>query len=202
MPEKYVNFAALAASVPRAAYAITARDLGTPIVVVAPHGGGIEPGTSEIALSIAADRYSHYLFEGRKKRSNHDLHITSVNFDEPSSLSLLRSAQMVVTIHGEDSGAEVVYVGGRHAAAVAAIRAALTSAGFKAHQHPSAALSGRDVRNICNIGACGAGVQLELSRGLRSSFFKSLSAIGRKSPTPRLSHFGTVVREVLGKSEL
>jgi phage replication-related protein YjqB (UPF0714/DUF867 family) len=55
------------------------------VAVIAPHGGGIEPGTSELATAIAGDDFSLYLFEGLKSAGNGELHITSTNFDEPIS---------------------------------------------------------------------------------------------------------------------
>jgi phage replication-related protein YjqB (UPF0714/DUF867 family) len=36
------------------------------LVIVAPHGRAIEPGTSEIALAVAGDDFSCALFEGIK----------------------------------------------------------------------------------------------------------------------------------------
>lgn len=34
-----------------------------PVAIIAPHGGSIEPGTSEIAATIAGDSQSFYAFE-------------------------------------------------------------------------------------------------------------------------------------------
>jgi phage replication-related protein YjqB (UPF0714/DUF867 family) len=70
---------------------------------VAPHGGGIEPGTSELADAIAGSDLSFYTFEGLKSSGNTDLHITSTRFDEPMCLTLLASSSVVVTLHGEHS---------------------------------------------------------------------------------------------------
>jgi len=48
------------------------------VAVIAPHGGKIEPRTSEIARAIAGEDFNLYLFEGIKKRGNYAaLHITS-----------------------------------------------------------------------------------------------------------------------------
>jgi Poly-gamma-glutamate hydrolase len=71
--------------------------------LVAPHGGGIEPGTSELADAIAGSDLSFYTFEGLKSSGNTDLHITSTRFDEPMCLTLLASSSVVVTLHGEHS---------------------------------------------------------------------------------------------------
>ena len=197
MLDKYPNFAALASAEPADAYSILVRNAGIPVVVAAPHAGGIEPGTSEIALAIAGNDLSYYLFEGKKAQGNGELHITSSNFDEPQCLALLSAACIVLTVHGEDSEAEVVYLGGRHTAAIASVRAALEPHGFAVREHSNPQLQGLNSRNICNIGRIGAGVQLELSGGLRRSFFQSLSRTGRKKPTPRLSQFSALVRHAL-----
>ena len=38
------------------------------VAIIAPHGGRIEPGTSELAEAIAGDDFSLYCFEGLGKR--------------------------------------------------------------------------------------------------------------------------------------
>jgi phage replication-related protein YjqB (UPF0714/DUF867 family) len=197
MPDTYADFAALAAAEPPCAFAIFARDLGTSVVVAAPHGGAIEPGTSEIARSVAGDDLSCYLFEGTRPADNARLHITSTRFDEPRCLSLLGAAQRVITVHGEAGGGEVVYVGGLERAAVEALRAALADRGYRALEHPDADLQGLHPRNLCNLGQSGAGVQLEISKGLRRTLFASLDRAGRARPTARLPHFARTVRSVL-----
>lgn len=84
-------------------YAIRLRHTGSKVVIAAPHAGAIEPGASEIALALAGDDLSYYLFEGRKPKANGELHITSSNFDEPQCLELLATATIVVTVHGQPS---------------------------------------------------------------------------------------------------
>ena len=54
------------------------------ILVTAIHGGGIEPGTSELAKLISKKGdYNLYSFEGLMKSNNQKLHITSTSFDDP-----------------------------------------------------------------------------------------------------------------------
>jgi len=197
MADKYLNFAALARAESPAGFSVSVRPAGSPLVVVAPHGGGIEPGTAEIAVAIAGADLSYYLFEGRKVQGNRDLHITSANFDEPQALALMRAADTVLTVHGEEGESDVVYLGGRHREVLARIRAELERHGLTVREHSDAHLQGRHPRNICNIGRRGAGVQLELSRGLRGSFFQSLTRAGRARPTPRLFEFARRVRAAL-----
>ena len=197
MSDKYPDFLTLAAAEPAQAYAILVRDTGGPLAVAAPHGGGIEPGTSEIALAIAGGDFSYYQFEGKKSDGNHDLHITSARFDEPRCLGLLRSARLVLTVHGEDSPEPVVYLGGGYTAAFAAVHGALEPHGFIVREHANRQLQGVQSANICNLGRLGAGLQLELSLGLRRTFFQSLTHAGRKQPRPRLAEFGRLVRHAL-----
>lgn len=197
MADKYANFAALEHVESPHAYAIRVRELGSHTVVLAPHGGEIEPGTSEVALALAGDDMSYYLFEGLKHKGNADLHITSTSFDEPRCLILVNTATVVVAVHGEASDEPVVYLGGRNAAYREALEDALAVAGFVACRHTNPALQGRDPLNIVNRGLSGVGVQLELSRGLRKQFFASLRRDGRRQPTPKLEAFARAVRSVV-----
>ena len=202
MPDKYLNFAALAAAEPANAYSISTWNANSSVVIAAPHAGAIEPGTSEIAMAIAGGELSFYLFEGRKARRNRELHITGPRFDEPRCLALLRAARIVLTVHGEDSEKEAVYLGGLHAAALASLRVALKERGYDAREHPDQELQGLHPQNICNIGRTGVGAQLELSVGLRESFFESLTRSGRKKPAPRLFQFACIVRNALRQNGL
>ena len=171
------------------------RDRGT--VVVALHGGRIEPGTSEIAEAIAGEDFSFYSFEGTKPRHNGRLHITSTRFDEPRCLKLVANAERVVTIHGEESGDKIVFLGGRDADALTRLRGILEGRGFCVQIHRSPRLQGLDQLNICNRGTRRAGIQLELSRALRRSFFRSLSTAGRATRTGRFDEFVGAVREAI-----
>jgi len=196
MPDKYRSFAALAKSeVEGKDYRIGMRKRRGAIVVIAIHGGRIEAGTSEVADGIAGDDLSVYTFEGIKSRRNRDLHITSHRFDEPQCRALVTEAPGVISIHGENSKRQVIFLGGRDRETLNALRESLTSRGFTVETHKKQALQGLDPQNICNRARSGCGVQLELSFGLRRSFFNSLSQTGRLSKTERFNLFVTAVRE-------
>lgn len=169
----------------------------TSTVVLAPHGGGIEPGTSEVAKQIAGNDLSCAMFEGRKPTGNSRLHITSTNFDEPRCLALVTAADNVLTIHGEGSEKPVVFLGGRDATLGARLRTALEEASYMVEVHKDPKLQGMALANVCNRGRKRAGVQLELSFGLRRLFFASLSAEGRTKPTDELMKFAAAVRKGL-----
>lgn len=198
MTDTYENFEALRLAEP-GAYSISYGNPGTPIIIAAPHGGGIEPGTSEIAKAIAAEDLAYYVFEGGKSSGNFTLHITSTNFDEPQGISLMRSSRIVLTVHGEESDGETVYVGGLHTSSIFALRNKLEQAGYSVQEHADPLLQGTNPRNICNIGLEHAGVQIELSRGLRKTFFESLTRDGRKNPTARFFEFCSIVKQAMAE---
>src|SRR5262245_49530672 len=82
--DRYASFAELSAAEPAGSFTISHEErLHSRVIVIAPHGGGIEVLTSEIAREIAGQDFSYYSFAGRKRRNNRDLHITSHRFDEP-----------------------------------------------------------------------------------------------------------------------
>ncbi len=166
-------------------------------VIIAPHGGGIEPGTSEIAEELAGKDISLVMFEGIKKSSNGELHITSTNFDEPRCLSLIQNAKSVIAIHGEESLENIIYLGGADIVLGEFIRLALEKYEFEVKKHIDSMLKGKASNNICNRGDGGKGVQLELARGMRETFFDSLTVSGRKKPTDKLYIFVKALREGL-----
>ena len=102
MVDRYSSFAALADSEREGVdYRIVLQRTAAVHCVVAPHGGGIEPGTSELASAIAARDHSLYAFEGLKRADNLDLHVTSTRFDEPQCLALIASSvTLPLTEHG------------------------------------------------------------------------------------------------------
>jgi phage replication-related protein YjqB (UPF0714/DUF867 family) len=139
------------------------------IAVIAPHGGGIERGTSEIARAIAADQFNLYLFEGLRSSGNYAaLHLTSHLFDEPECLALIARCPVVVAIHGCRGVEHEVLLGGRHRELKDQLSEALCAAKIanKTVGHP---FPGAEPRNICNRGFTGRGVQLEITTALRES---------------------------------
>jgi len=159
---------------------------GAQVVVIAPHGGGIEPETAKIAKAIAGADFSLYCFKGIKRKGNARLHITSHNFDEPDCLSLLARHEWVLAIHGCGEDGERAFLGGRDKPLVENLSKALRAVGINAetsgHQY-----AGNHPRNICNRNARGAGAQFELSLPFRR---------GNRVPA-----FVIAVRDVLAKRQ-
>jgi len=137
------------------------------IAILAPHGGAIEAGTSEIARAIAGSEFNLYLFEGlRESGSYAALHLTSHRFDEPKCLTLLAGCDHVIAIHGCRGDEPQALLGGLDTGLKTRIGAAIAAAGVDARLagHRYRALH---PRNICNRGRSGAGVQVELTSALR-----------------------------------
>jgi phage replication-related protein YjqB (UPF0714/DUF867 family) len=165
---------------------ICSREKG--VVILAPHGGKIEPMTSEIAEAIAGEDYSFYSFEGLKAEGNHVLHIESHLFDEPQASKLVENADIVLTVHGQlDRKDEFIMVGGLHISLRSEIKRRLEEAGFQTRP-PSEGLQGIDPENICNRGRLKNGAQLEVSRKVRDSL---------RADRERLQAFADAVRKAI-----
>jgi phage replication-related protein YjqB (UPF0714/DUF867 family) len=167
--DTYRSFPDLKRSEPPSAYRIRPKTQRSEVLVIAIHGGQIEPGTSEIAELIAGETYNLYRFEGRKKPGqNQVLHITSQRFNEPEALKLVARSSVVLSIHGHRRSPRTIYVGGRDTEMCKDLASALAPTGLliKVHRKPFRATRRL---NICNRGARGRGAQLEISRDLRRS---------------------------------
>lgn len=138
------------------------------VTILAPHGGLIEPHTTEIARLIAGDNYNCFCFNGRKEGNNSDLHITSHRYDEEHAVALVKQSLVVVAVHGCTSLEPAVFLGGLDSRLKDKIVAELTAASIAADQ-PCSAHSGTHRNNICNRGVTGKGVQMECPRPLRDS---------------------------------
>lgn len=154
----------------------------SPILILAPHGGDIEPGTAEIATHIAGDNHSLYIFrgfDGIDPALAWRFHITSLRFDEPRCLNLITQPHMktVITIHGSGSEDDVSYIGGLNNHLRNHIAAHLALEGFPVEFFHVRYL-GQNPKNICNRAAFLSpnkefGVQLELPITLRDELSAS-----------------------------
>jgi phage replication-related protein YjqB (UPF0714/DUF867 family) len=176
-------------------YRIGFRNGNSGIAVMAIHGGGIEPGTTEIADAVAGDDHTFYSFEGLKPQGNRVLHLKSVGFDEPLGRSLVLRSRKVITIHGCHHHGKSVFVGGRDAAAKAGVKQGLESAGFSTLEDPR--LAGKSPQNVCNQGAGGPGVQLEIPIALRALMFRDFRCARRSGDAHIFTEFVTALRRVL-----
>ena len=168
-------------------------------LLIAPHGGGIEPGSSEIMRAVAnLGGWAWYDFAGFLRQGNKDaLHITSTRFNEPTLLALLPQTKFVVAFHGADQAGEpLALVGGKwkqgREILIEAINSTASEHGLRATDATARAdaphLRGLDNENLTNRGKSGEGVQLEFSRDARNLLFPpnaSREARGRRSANLR-----------------
>lgn len=197
----YANFAALQAAEPNG-YSIVTRDIDngnavqSQTLIFTPHGGGIEPGSTEIADAIAdaasgAD-YDYYSFTGIKSSNNGTLHITSTNFDEPTCESMVAASNRTIGIHGCSGNTAIVYVGGRDSVLRTTVATALSNAGFTVSTNPPSDLAGMSTSNICNRNSIGMGVQLEISKGMRLQMMTSLNSASGRATTKTTTFYSFV----------
>ena len=153
MPDPYRDFRELERAEPEGdAWTRDYVSRGSRTLVMAPHGGWIEPFTAELARAVAGNYFSLYAFQGLKKRGNESLHLTSHRFDEPLALQAVASAEWVVAIHGErSSDREFVMVGGLWQLFRESLAETLEGADI-AVVSPREGLGGVNPRNICNRG--------------------------------------------------
>jgi phage replication-related protein YjqB (UPF0714/DUF867 family) len=179
------------------------------VAIIAPHGGGIEPGTSEIANQIAEKQYSFFTLEGTKPKGNFDLHVKSSNYYELECLELLKQADIVIAIHGcdiddvKDEDKIFVYLGGKNSVLRDKIRNNLKSLNFDIGDTPNH-IEGKDDENICNKGKSEEGVQIEIQSGLRSSMFEGnyKTKAGRANPTSAFFEFVSAIKKSIDEYRL
>ncbi len=164
--DRYRNYQELARN--ETAFSIEYLDRDSDVTIIAPHGGNIEPNTSEIAALIAGDDYNLFCFNGFKSDNNRKLHITSHRFDHDQALSLTAKASFVIAVHGCTINRPIIYLGGLDAGLIAAISRHLNICNIS-NSRGNQRFAGTHPHNICNRGLRGRGVQLEISRGVRDS---------------------------------
>lgn len=139
-----------------------------PILIIAPHGGLIEPGTSLIADALAGDKYWFYAFEGIMPSGNMRLHVSSNLFDEERFIAISSEVVWTLSVHGFASPGETIFVGGRDGVGCEEIGEILREHGFDAITTCPQGIRGTNPNNIVNRNRSRTGVQLEISRGMRN----------------------------------
>lgn len=171
--DSYRNFQELAKREPEgSAWSREYVPRGSRILVMAPHGGWIEPFTCDLAALVAGEDFSFYAFRGVGSSEGSSLHLTSHRFDEPTALQAAAEAERVVAIHGERTrDRPFVMVGGLWNRFCRELSEALAEAGFPVEE-PRPGLGGKNLLNVCNRGGRGGGGQLEISENLRRGLGK------------------------------
>lgn len=194
----YASYAALQANEALGLdYRIRVRRGCSGIAVMAVHGGGIEPGTSEITEAVAGDRHTFYTFSGLKPEGNFRLHLSSRKFDEPVGVAIAGLSTTVVTIHGCRDRKAITYVGGRHHQLRGSIKQTLNAAGFWAAD--TMRFPGVNPKNICNRNRSRMGVQLEISLGMRKLLFEDVARRLRHRTTPLFTAYVRALQQGINR---
>jgi len=167
-------------------------------IVMAIHGGGIEPGTSEIALAVAGYHpdtlvtsiddlglHDFWLFEGLLPSGNGKLHVTASHYDEPIATELVQNARRCISLHGcSDTQANgKIQIGGLDLELGDIVLEELTIAGIPAEITTNEKLGGDLPNNIANKTKILGCVQLEMGTSYRSSLFGTNTQPQRKKTT-------------------
>ena len=159
---------------------IITRNRNSNVSILAIHGGGIEPATTELACMIADEGdYNYFTFEGLRSKGNQELHVTSTHYDNEEAMNLVTDSSQAIIIHGCEGDENIAYIGGKDERLKSSIIKELNNIGIKATEAPSH-ISGEQDNNIVNCTAKGMGVQIELTTSLRKAFFKN-NKTNRKS---------------------
>jgi len=155
-------------------------------IVLAIHGGGIEGGTSEIALAVAGYHpatfaqatdclglHDLWIFEGLLADQNSQLHVTSTNYNDPIALKLVQISRRCLSLHGLNDVpvSADIQIGGLDTELSSIVLEELTAAGISAAISTDLGTNGNDLKNICNKTTTSAGVQLEMVATYRESLF-------------------------------
>ena len=204
-------------------------DEGPRTVILAPHGGGIEPGTSELCLAVAGHHpanlpvtppagvtYDYWMFEGIRPDDNKDLHVTSTGCDDLMAVRLAAGALGALSLHGFQPrppmgpDERVVLVGGRVPVGEENLLRqelldGLGAAGFDARDAATPGngeVDGNSECNIVNRTLLGMGAQLELSEPLRDAMFGDNTRPGRRHTTTEVFWgFVAACRDALDRFE-
>ncbi|MBM9447983.1 poly-gamma-glutamate hydrolase family protein [Staphylococcus ureilyticus] len=148
------------------------RNVGKSVLIVAPHGGNIEQGTSELTKLVANNGdFDYFSFEAIRPSNNTQLHVTSTNYDDATLHEMIQDRTATISIHGAQGEEQLVCLGGYQSPLRDAIQSQLELKGFVV-KIPPEYLGGLSNTNFINKVEESTVVQLELTTALRKAFFK------------------------------
>jgi phage replication-related protein YjqB (UPF0714/DUF867 family) len=175
------------------------------IFIMAPHGGGIERGTTELALATAGftddfngqpdtpDSYDYFIFNGTNPDDeNGRLHVTSSHYNEPIAGELVQNSFISLAFHGctdtqpietTGEGYKACLIGGLDAPFMQILERRLTASGLNAYTTTQKELNGDLPDNIINKNKRHAGTQFELTTSFRKSLYKKNNPQERRTST-------------------
>lgn len=202
MADKYNSMKELYSFEPLHNYRLTHRlNSNSPVLILAPHGGGIEFITSEIAHEVAANHFSLFDFAGvMPERNFSNLHVTSRHYDCSIAKRLSSKAHFSLAIHGckGEESEKATFIGGQDRLGRQTVQRHLEQAGFIVKEAP-AHLSGLGADNIVNQNQRCMGIQLELTTAQRQAFISMpiLSFITRKKHSSLFYRYCDALRNAM-----
>lgn len=178
-------------------YRFVIRDLGADATIIAIHGGGIEPLTSEVATIIAGEEHNLYDLRGIRPTDNTALRVPAQRFDEMRLRALLKRSRTALSVLGVPGDEPTVHLGGKNRRLRAALAERLSEAGFDV-RGPASPGAAHHPNRFVNWAAAG-GVQMELSLALRRSMTRApLEGFRWEQPADWTDRFHTLVRAARG----
>jgi phage replication-related protein YjqB (UPF0714/DUF867 family) len=195
------------------------------IFVMAPHGGSIESGTTELALATAgfvknfnghtdtSFTHDYFIFNGTNpKDENGKLHVTASHYNDPDANELVSDSLISFAFHGctdlepdqsTGKGYKACLIGGRDQILKEILEVQLMSAGFNAFITTQDKLDGSLANNIINKNKRKRGAQVEMTTSLRKSFYtKHNRKDRRKNTTPDFWLFVNAIRASIEEYEV
>jgi phage replication-related protein YjqB (UPF0714/DUF867 family) len=175
------------------------------IFIMAPHGGSIESGTTELALATAGmtrgfngeagtnETYDYFIFNGTNPvNQNGKLHITASNYDDSDAHALVENSLISLAFHGctdlqpnesTGQGYKACLIGGLDEELKEILEVQLRAADFNAFITTQELLNGNMADNIINQNKRNQGAQLEITTSLRKSLYSKHSRKSRRQNT-------------------
>jgi phage replication-related protein YjqB (UPF0714/DUF867 family) len=197
------------------------------VFIMAPHGGGIESGTTELALATAgytegfngqpatSATYDFFIFNGiNAKYQNGRLHVTSSHYNDATAIELVKNSRISLAFHGctdqqaakaagkalkKGEAYSACLIGGLDEDFLTLLETRLQGANFNAFITHSEMLNGDLPQNIINRNKRNkGGAQLEITTTFRRSLYTIHNRTKRRTTTkPEFWLFVNTVRETI-----
>lgn len=158
-------------------FSISVVDRDSRVTVVSPHGGKIEPGTSELARALAERGYNLFDFQALSDNAGRTGHVTSTNFRDARLTSLLNKSTVCVSFHRMRDRHRTIYLGGKNQRLKEIAARSLKEAGFRCTTDPPR-LKGVESDNFVNL-AQDKGLQVEIPVLLADSLIPDIDSKAR-----------------------
>lgn len=175
------------------------------VLIVSPHGGRIEFGTSELSKVIAGNEFNRFDFSGKLKHENFkNLHVTSTGYGVKELDAMNLECSVTLSLHGfkEPYGSKLTLIGGLDEHGKNKVLEELTKNGFNALLATDR-FTAASPDNIVNKNKRKMGIQLEISTAQRIAFFRDtdLKLYERKELSDEFYRYAESIRNALLKLE-